>query len=374
MPAPQSPAPEAKKMSRGVAEQPRETSAEVTASPRSPRSLSLGLWGDSRVRADPLWRDKARAVVAHAQTFFAPLAIQLEVVDVANWDAAGKGAALDDLLQQLEQQPKGRADVIVGLVGDAVPLQPGPVESLGRTRFLGGDAIVARWDDPKRCGVVLAHELAHLFGAVHVADTTSLLHSTFHADARHIDSQSEAVIDAARNRRFDREAAPLAAEEASKVLRALEQILRDDRHNRDAEDQRTDLLEYQRTLAAEAQGAGSSAGDAARLIASGRAEQSRGAHGRALAYFREALRLCPRCPGAHLEIGRDLLDRGQGEDALAELAAEVKISSENADAHFLIGRCHEKAHRAAQARAAFETALRVDPNHPGAAEKLRLKR
>lgn len=351
-----------------LAAEPAAPDEEPPPAPRAARTIALRLLADPRVRTDPQWRDRARAAVARAATFFQSLAIRPEVVDVADWEPA-PGADLEALLERLEQQPKGAAEVVVGLVGGE-PLAPGPVEKAGKARYVVGDAVVVRWDSPDRLGIVLAHEIAHLLGGVHVGASGSVMRESLDPDARRIDPANEAVIDAARNRRFDRDRPPLDAVEARRVLRAIERIVRDDRHNRDAEDARTDLIEYLRTVEAEAHGQEGPRGEAARLVAAGRAERVRGAHGRALAYFREAARLCGKCPGAHLEIGRDLLERGRLDDALAELLEETRIDPKNADAFFLVGLAHEAAGREAQARDAFETVQRLDPAHAGAKQKL----
>ena len=100
-----------------------------------------------------------------------------------------------------------------------------------------------------------------------------------------------------------------------------------------------------------------------------RSHLAAGRRGKGLAFLREALRTDARCPGAHLALGKDLFDRGQVDEALVELFAEVDVDRNSAEAFYLIGLCHEKAGRVEQAREAFATALRLDPKHAAARAK-----
>ena len=51
-------------------------------------------------------------------------------------------------------------------------------------------------------------------------------------------------------------------------------------------------------------------------------------------------------------------------------ADKVKVNPESAEAFYYIGLCHEKEGRADQALEAFQTALRFDPDHAKAREKV----
>ncbi|MEK6607043.1 MAG: hypothetical protein AABZ30_05215 [Myxococcota bacterium] len=347
------------------------TATDEPAPPRAPRTIALLFLADEHVRLAPAWRDVVKAAVARAASAFAPLAMDLEVSGFGEWETPTAEPSLDLLLDRLEQQPKRDADVVVGLVGGP-SAGSGAVDDLGRARALFGDAVALRWQPVDRLGVVLAHELAHLFGAVHVAEASVMRETVADAGAHRLDAANAAVVEAARDRRFARDLPPHDAAGAKRVLRAVERLLRDDRHNRGAEDVRTDLIEYLRTIEQEAlieRRPGAAAGEARRLVAEGRRAAASGDEGKALAFFREALRVCAECAGAHLESGRTLLARGRADEALGELFAETRLDPDGAEAYRLIADAHDSLGRPAQARDARETARRLAAKHAAAKER-----
>ena len=350
--------------------------AEPTVRPERPaRTLTLQVLADEQVRLDSGWREKIEAAAGIASQPFRPLQIGFRVTSSGHWETPVGEDSLPLLLERAAQRPKADADVVIGLIGGSDPM-PAPVDQAGFAQF-PEDVAVVRWAAPETLGKVLAHELGHLLGAVHVEEPGSLMRAGFEQMGVALDRYNLDLVDANRDRSFVRDRPPLTDEQADGALQAVRRILRDDRHNRDAEDMRTLLHEYKIRLKAWKREDGSRGDeDAARhkaaqvLIDEAKTHLAEGRRGKGLAFLREALRGDPRCPGAHLALGKDLLDNGQHEEALgALLFLEVDVDKKSAEAFYLIGLCHEKAGRAEQAKEAFAMAVRLDPTHAAARAK-----
>jgi tetratricopeptide repeat protein len=375
VPEPERPPPPAPAAAPAAAQR-IEDQAAAPAQPRerTARTITLRLLADEQVGLDAGWREKADVAVGLASQPFRALKIAFKVTSTARWETPPGEDSLPMLLERAAQQPKGDADVVVGLVAGP-ELLPGPIDRVGWAQY-PEDVAVVRWAAPETLGRVLAHELGHLLGAVHVEEPGSLMRASLPVAGSALDRYNTDIVDANRDRRFDRGRPPLTEEQAEWAIEAVQKILRDDRHNRDAEDMRTLLYEYKIRLKAwQREGSGNDEPAARRkaalaLVDEGRRHLQERRRGQGLAFLREALRTDARCPGAHLALGKDLYERGQPEEALADLFAEVDVDPKSALAFYLIGLCHEHAGRAAQAREAFSTALRLDPNLSAARAKV----
>jgi len=341
---------------------------------REPRTITLHVLADERVRLDSDWRKKAEIAAGLASQPFRSLDIAFKVVSTGHWETPAGEDSLSLLLDRAAQQPKAQAEVVVAMVGGTGAL-PDLTDDIGRAQY-PEDVTVVRWAAPETLGRVLAHELGHLLGAVHVEQPGSLMRASYAQAGAELDRYNTELVDANRGRGFARDRPPLTEQEADWALDAVRRLLRDDRHNRDAEDMRTLLHEYKIRLKAWQSEAGIEDEEAARrksalsLVEEARRHFGAGKRGKALAFLREALRTDPECPGAHMELGKDLFAQGKTEEALAEFFAEVKVSPESAEAFYNIGLCHDREGRADQALEAFQTALRFDPNHAQAREKV----
>ena len=98
--------------------------------------------------------------------------------------------------------------------------------------------------------------------------------------------------------------------------------------------------------------------------AAGEANESQGLFDAALREYRQVLTLAPRRPGIHFRIGRVLLERSRGEASSAQLAEaraafeeELAIDPTNANAAYEIAEMHRQAGELEPARKLFEQAL-----------------
>lgn len=99
--------------------------------------------------------------------------------------------------------------------------------------------------------------------------------------------------------------------------------------------------------------------------AAGEAYESQGSFDLAVAKYREVLALDPKRPGIHYRIGRTLLAKPQAEanaEALAAFEAELTIDPGNANAAYEAGELHRKAGRQEAAVTLFAVAVKIDPD------------
>jgi tetratricopeptide (TPR) repeat protein len=99
-------------------------------------------------------------------------------------------------------------------------------------------------------------------------------------------------------------------------------------------------------------------------------ETSRGHGPEAVEAARKAVALQPKLPGAHLILGRALLEAGDAETAVSELEAAAALAPASGDVQFALARAYQRAGRAedaARARQAFLKIEREDKSRRAAA-------
>jgi tetratricopeptide (TPR) repeat protein len=135
-----------------------------------------------RDRAD--WRQVAADYLAFASRFYEKsFAIRLDVVEMVEWESDDQ-ANLGELVDAVEDEiPLDGADVAIGLTGQHpnrgklskyVALPWGLTPSLGRVSVIRAMLDDASYD----LHLALIHEIAHLFGAFHVADPNFVMRET----------------------------------------------------------------------------------------------------------------------------------------------------------------------------------------------------
>ena len=137
---------------------------------------------------------------------------------VERWRSAPQRAGLVQALASLRDDAPDPRGIVIGLVPRrlllASMLTPDP---FGLATPFGRHAVLRCESDGRVAGVTLIHELAHLFGAVHVRDRSSVMHPVVGFDARFFDPLNHRILSAARGRLFS---TPLSRE-TSQRLRAL---------------------------------------------------------------------------------------------------------------------------------------------------------
>ncbi len=90
----------------------------------------------------------------------------------------------------------------------------------------------------------------------------------------------------------------------------------------------------------------------------------------AIALFQAVLLDAPNSEGAHFNLGMALFMKGDYAAAAPPLAYTAKRQPADADVHLMLGVCYGNTGRLPEARAEFETVLRLRPGDPGAKANL----
>jgi hypothetical protein len=160
------------------------------------------------------------------------------------WSDRPPEASLDELLEAAARVPPPPGGVVLALA----PAQQARELGLGSVRTglshpLGAHA-VALCSAPDEISVLTAaHELAHLFGAVHVRDAFSIMHSTSDFDARFFDPLSRRIVRSLRSRDFTRPLDPAHSAQLAAIYREAEGSDQADPHEIDGALRALDALE-----------------------------------------------------------------------------------------------------------------------------------
>jgi tetratricopeptide (TPR) repeat protein len=172
----------------------------IGAAAAETRTVTVNILTDSAFRKDPAWQLKAESCLKAAALELERIAdLRFEIVGHAEWLSPLETVAVEKIARDLDNRyPKNRADILLAILG---------VERLGQTFYgyaLFQEAIVVLTYPPSAPPPVrtLRHELGHLFGAVHVPVTDSVM-NYFVPQSRFDDLNAKAVA-AGRDRSFNR--------------------------------------------------------------------------------------------------------------------------------------------------------------------------
>jgi tetratricopeptide (TPR) repeat protein len=163
---------------------PPPASAEVVTE-GDYRLLRVRACADEEVRERDSWEPEIRDYLQFASDILErSFAIRLKVVEVVEWDSDNSGQGLGDLVEELETEiPLQAADVVIGFsaqeprrgkLSKYVALPWGLTPSFGRVSMIRAMVDDERYD----LHVTVVHEIAHLFGAFHVAQQDSVMRET----------------------------------------------------------------------------------------------------------------------------------------------------------------------------------------------------
>lgn len=199
-------------------------------SPGAARVLRVKAVADEAFRDNKNWEEEIRQHFEWADAKFRVFAgIGLELVAIERWTThESKSMAL--LLNELRVKvDKGDADIVVGFTGHKAPKvlrlgYRGGVDLIRLPHIAGiaialGDRAVVRRDDrfKKLTRHTLLHEIAHLFGGLHVKEK-SILYTTSKRMDFVLDPFNQRVFELTRQRDFNRHIRKLSQEELNPVI------------------------------------------------------------------------------------------------------------------------------------------------------------
>lgn len=159
-------------------------------------------WADETIRDEPGWRFRLRlAWLAVSQSLDGVLGVRFVPASFHEIQAGRGPIALQPLDRAFRAQVRSgpEAGILAAFTERPPPQRPGR-HRLGQAEFLGRRLLVRLEPEPG-LSRVLAHEVLHLYGAVHVADEAKSL-MTPDSDWRALDGANAAVVRSLRRRRF----------------------------------------------------------------------------------------------------------------------------------------------------------------------------
>ncbi|HXX48813.1 MAG TPA: hypothetical protein VEN47_11320 [Myxococcota bacterium] len=131
------------------------------------------------------------------------------------WLDRPRGTSLDSLLEEVRRFAPPPGGIVLALAPEEQVHESGLTSVRTGLSVPDGAHAVALCSGQDEVSVLTAaHELAHLFGAVHVRDAASIMHSTADFDARFFDPLNRQILRAMRSRDFAR---PLRSDEAARL-------------------------------------------------------------------------------------------------------------------------------------------------------------
>ena len=166
------------------------------------RAIPVHLYADETIRAQEGWRFGQRTLWQRTSASLDPvLHVRFVPVAMGGFQTGELPPQLDPIFESLRltaTSPPARG-IVAGVTGRGPPSAPG-YWKWGQAEFLGR-SLVVRVEPGQRDSRVLAHELLHLFGAVHVSKrVTSIMNPD--GSAADFDAATVAIVRATRKRGF----------------------------------------------------------------------------------------------------------------------------------------------------------------------------
>jgi tetratricopeptide (TPR) repeat protein len=306
-----------------------------------------------------LWaRRLAATLVSEANRLLGShLGVSFMIADVKPWSAVGDSleARLDDLRAKATHAP---GQILAGLT-----------QALGRTPETGlasyreGLLVVAL--PYGQGGRLFAHELAHLFGALHLPDDRGLM--AIRDPGKVLDPLNARLIELHRQRRFDPHVFPLPPEALGPARSAY----------LEAAGRAPDAYHYVGQICLELgdlQGALDAAdrmlerdhGDVDATIVRGIVLRRLGRDAEAVSEYRRALESRPSYSALHYDLAIALDHLGQSDQAVASYERAVALDPANASAFSNLARLLARRGDAGPALKAARRAVELEPDFAGA--------
>jgi tetratricopeptide (TPR) repeat protein len=194
------------------------------------RLLRVRVAADDELREGAGWEATAAEHLRFASDYLeASFAIRLQVAETVTWESDDRGLGLGDLVDELQEEiPLDDVDVVIGLsaqrprsgkLSKYVGLPTGLTPSLGRVCMVR----VLPEDENYDLRLALIHEIAHLFGAFHVAQQDSIMREVVQGPRTwQIDSENAKMVRLMRLYDFEQGVEGLSEEALRRMTRIWE--------------------------------------------------------------------------------------------------------------------------------------------------------
>jgi len=311
--------------------------ADVNPAPAQPaavRTLTIRAAPDESYRAETNWERNLRTNVAAVSALYEkPFRIRFVLLEIVPWIAAPGGDRVRQISKLMADVPPGRADLVVAFSGRCEGTKAGWTWLFDRYALVtSGCGIFA---DQTTAQAILAHELAHLFGAFHPASNVeSVMGSVIrNGVAVRFDSQTTRILRLTRDFDFSQGVMSLTPE----TRLAWSAIYAEGHESGEPN-----------PLAAAFARAGETLLHQAKLR-------------EAQAALDEAIRLDANVAPPHLTLGRVYAGTGRLEDAVRELRTAKALDPRIMEARIALGFVFLQLKRDEDALSEFRDALQMEP-------------
>jgi len=310
----------------------------------SPRILRIRVLGDVEFRQDADWKSRAeQAVHAASDDFQRLFDIGLSIEAFEAWESPASLRSLDLLAFDLEAKVnKAGADVLLAFTARKTLGK----KYSGYTLARSGVIVLQDDEDPSRLAKVLKHESAHLFGAVHLEEESSLMDTL--GRGRDFDAVTSSLIRLNRNRSFNPAAFPIPRENWEKAIEIYKRIAAEEKFSE--------------------RRAGRDLEDVHLILAQIYAENKQ--YDEAIAECRKALKLDPTNPETLNQQGIALRRKGLIEEAIEQYQKSLKIRPGQAQVWYNLGIAHSNRGDLGASTDCYRKAIELKPHYAEAMNNL----
>jgi len=318
-----------------------------------------------------------KAIARVSKDFEEQFALAFSIKTSEIWKNPYKKKPVDSLIHFFYNKvTKEEADIVIGFVSSKK--RSGPY---GVSIFEEGYVLLRCINNTAFLEKVLAHEIAHLFGAAHVSDNTSLMHHFILGDR--IDKINRSIINLHRERKFKVSGFPLSTKICEKVLPLYQEIVRSNEESNRLDKQGKILetgkgLENVYTYLAMVYiqlGKYRLALDVCEKALKmkpdlyesynfmGIASRRSGEYDKAIQYYHKVIKINPYCRRIHYNLGVAYMKRGDEDLALASYSKALEYNPNFSDAYNNRGYIFLERKDFLRAISEFKKALDANPFH-----------
>ena len=185
-------------------------------SPRAERTVPIVFAVDNTVRSEPAWRGNIERMIREASRYYGSrFGLVFETAEIESWRP--RGSSLEDFLDELRAKIGAiPGKIVVGLTFT----RPGSRSFHALTSYQDAVMVISMSEVPSDRTYLFLHELAHVFGAIHLSGETGLMSLDEPSDD--LEPLNVRLIELNRERRFAPHLFPLAPQvfkEATELYR-----------------------------------------------------------------------------------------------------------------------------------------------------------
>ncbi|MCF6159561.1 MAG: tetratricopeptide repeat protein [wastewater metagenome] len=315
-----------------------------------PRIVKVKAVGDKQFRKQEDWRRTIEEGIRRVSAFFEKqFDISFVLKEIGEWDAA-ESKDIQSLLKDLEKKTgKGNNDIVIGFSSQL----PSRVSCIFRGLPLGvalpfHDYLVVRADKNAhhtkndRMVRILAHELAHVFGAFHVNDSSSIMNISLQdKEEMKFDAGNKQIIALSGSLDFHKGVTSIDRANLDRILGIYRDSLQDnleitERHKvlgtiyDELGSFEMAIDEYKKAVASDPKDLESS-------VRLGIAYVKQGLLDHAVEALSRAARFDTSEGVAHFNLGLVLMKKGLLDEAISQVKKSIKINRSNPEARCVLG-------------------------------------